>query len=66
MTGALAKSILTALVAGILSVDRNAFGHFQHFAADLKRPCLILCAEQLVYPFGAFGVELMFEYGKQM
>jgi mannose/fructose/N-acetylgalactosamine-specific phosphotransferase system component IIC len=33
MTGALAKIILTALVAGILSVDRNAFGQFQ-----LSRP----------------------------
>ncbi len=33
MTGAAAKIILSALVAGVLSIDRNAFGQFQ-----LSRP----------------------------
>ena len=37
-----------------------------HFVVDWKPPCLMPYAEQPVYPFGACGVEPMFEYEKQM
>ena len=40
MTGAIAKIVLSALVAGVLSLDRNAFGQFQISRPMVAAPIL--------------------------
>ena len=58
MTGVIAKIILSAFVAGILSVDRNAFGQFQ-----LSRPIVsaFILGMVLGCPFEGAIVGLIYE-----